>query len=347
MSITDALLSFASQPIREAGRNLLSILGYKSDRTIDLPSSKSEDFLAMVRQMVPGVRFDEAKALVPNWVSANLLFQLTDEDISGQTSLFRETSVAPGLLRSYIFFAVELSGTNYSRTKLTAIVRQLNRLFPMPVMVLIKHRQKDQEILSIAVINRRQNKLETSKDVLGKVTIIQGISLEKPHRGHLDILESLKFENLKHPKRLPINNFDALHAAWEEILNVELLNQRFYRDLSNCFFWALPQVDFPSDTDSDSERRRATSLIRLLTRLIFCWFLKEKHLIPEDIFVEAELRKLLKNLDNDSSTFHEAILQNLFFATLNQRMGTDPQGQPYRAFARDQGFQKKQNDLWC
>jgi hypothetical protein len=88
-------------------------------------------------------------------------------------------------------------------------------------------------VLSIAVINRRQHKREPSKDVLGKVTIIRDIWLAEPHRGHLDILASFALDNLVHPQRLPINTFDALHAAWEEIFNVELLNKRFYRELAN------------------------------------------------------------------------------------------------------------------
>jgi type I restriction-modification system DNA methylase subunit len=337
MNIQAALSRFLQPPLADASCQLLNELGYKSDRTVDLPSSKPEDFHSIVTQMVPGATFDRTKALFDDWSSANLLFQLTDEDLSGQNTLFKETAVAPGLLRSYLFFAVELTGADYSRTKLTGIVRQLNRLFPMPVMVFIKHREKDKPVLSIAVINRAQNKREASKDVLGKVTIIRGIALENTHRGHLDILDSLRVENLKHPHRLPINNFDALHAAWEEIFNVELLNKRFYQELSNWFFWALPQVDFPADVDPDSERRRATSLIRLLTRLIFCWFLKEKHLIPEDVFVEAELRKILRELDDESSSFHEAVLQNLFFATLNRPINQ-------RGWAEDKGFHENKHD---
>jgi adenine-specific DNA-methyltransferase len=341
MKIADALRRFTELPLDMAARALLGDLGYKSDRTVDLPSSKPEEFLSFISEMVPGASFDLAKALFSEWTSASLLFQLTDADLSGGKSLFKETKVVPGLLRSYLFFAIELTSDGYSRTKLTGIVRQLNQLFPMPVMVLIKHRQNSVPVLSVAVINRRQNKREASRDVLGKVTIIQGISLENPHRGHQDILDSLRIQNLKHPQRLLISNFDALHTAWEEIFNVELLNQRFYRELSNWFFWAKDHVkaEFPEVPGQDSEKTRATGLIRLLTRLIFCWFLKEKHLIPEDIFVEAELKKLLKTLDDDSSTFHEGILQNLFFATLNQRMGTDPQGNPYRVFVKDEGFQ--------
>ncbi|MGK5094461.1 hypothetical protein WDW89_20900 [Deltaproteobacteria bacterium TL4] len=67
----------------------------------------------------------------------------------------------------------------------------------------------------------------------------------------------------------------------------------------------------------------------LLTRLLFVWFIKEKKLIPEELF---DVKYLKENLLIDLSPFHEtglfrqtnidsnyykAILQNLFFATLN------------------------------
>lgn len=334
------LASFSQQQLRLAATQFLGALGYSSDRTVNLGNSNPQAFLELVRSQASGSDFSEAKALFADWKSADLLFQLTDEELSRHASLFQDTAVNPGLLRSYVFFAIELNGGNYTRSKLTGIARQINRVFPMPVMVLIKHLADKEPVLSITVINRRQHKRDTAKDVLGKVTIIRDVRLTQPHRGHLDILASFAFPNLVHPQRLPIDSFDNLHAAWEEIFNVELLNKRFYRELANWYFWALPQVEFPADTEKGDERRRATSLIRLLTRLIFCWFLKEKGLVPETLFVEAELKRILNDQSPDASTYHQAILQNLFFATLNQRMGKDKNGQPYRGFARDEGFQK-------
>lgn len=256
-----------------------------------------------------------------------------------QTTLFKEKSVQRGLLKSYVFIAIELKGTDYARGKFSAIARQINRLFPMPVMVLFKHADR----LTIAVINRRRNKLDDSKDVLEKATLIRDITFAQPHRGHLDILASLALPALVHPQKKPITDFDTLHAAWEQIFNIELLNERFYKELSNWYFWALPQVQFPADLEPDDEKRRATGLIRLLTRIIFCWFLKEKGLIPEKLFHPTDLAKLLKGFDPESetsSTYYHAILQNLFFATLNQRMGKDGKGKPYRVFATDEGFQQ-------
>lgn len=343
-SIQVALTAIETSPLRESATGLLATLGYHSDRTVNLGNSNPKVFLQFIRSQSTEAPFNESKALFEFWKSADLLFQLTDEELNSSQSLFKDTDLKSGLLRSYVFFAIELSGEGYARGKLTGIARQINRVFPMPVMVLIKHVTDKKPVLSIAVINRRQHKRDAVKDVLGKVTIIRDISLGNPHRGHLDILASFARVNLVHAERLPINNFDTLHAAWEEIFNVELLNKRFYRELANWYFWALPQVEFPADTEPDDEKRRATSLIRLLTRLIFCWFLKEKGLVPETLFNETDLAKILTDLSPNASTYHQAILQNLFFATLNQRMGKDRNGQPFRAFARDEGLQKNRTN---
>ena len=331
-----ALAHFQTLPLKDAARQLLAKLGYKSDKFIVGAGSSPQDFL---NDFADGHPFDQAKALFSEWKTADLLFQLTDQELSRESSLFTDTSVKSGLLRSYVFIAIELKGGDYARSKFSAIARQINRLFPMPVMVFFKHQNR----LTIAVINRRVNKVDENKDVLGKVTLIRDIDCAQPHRGHLDILASLALSNLAHPQKRPITDFDTLHAAWEQIFNVELLNERFYRELANWYFWALPQVEFPADLEPDDEKRRATGLIRLLTRLIFCWFLKEKGLIPERLFHPTDLAKILKGFDPESETssaYYHAILQNLFFATLNQRMGKDTKGQPYRVFAKDEGFQK-------
>ena len=342
--IEGAIKALSGKSLGSSSIGLLQTLGYSSDRTINLGSSKPKTFLEFIQTNSGENTFNQSKALFDQWKSADLLFQLTDNELSSQTSLFQETDVQAGLMRSYLFFAIELTGDNYARGKLTDIARQINRVFPMPVMVLIKHKTAKQDVLSVAVINRRQNKIDSSKDVLGKVTIIRDISLNDPHRGHLDILASFALETLREQSREPIESFDALHAAWEEIFNVELLNQRFYQELANWYFWALPQVEFPDDVEKDKEKRNATSLIRLLTRLIFCWFLKEKGLIPGSLFDPHELENLLVDLNDDSHTFHQGILQNLFFGTLNQRMGNNPKTKkPYRQFAKDEGFKKNRS----
>ncbi len=137
----------------------------------------------------------------------------------------------------------------------------------------------------------------------------------------------------------------ALQDLHDRAFDVESVSKEFFNEISNWYFWALSQVEFPTDTlaGDDNEKHRATSLIRFLTRMIFCWFLKEKDLIPPSLFREKDLTDILVDLDDDSSTYHQGILQNLFFATLNQRMGKDSTGKPHRAFAKDEGFPKNKS----
>ncbi len=94
---------------------------------------------------------------------------------------------------------------------------------------------------------------------------------------------------------------------------VEALNKEFYDKLYRWYERAQKQVVFPND--EGAENHTETSLIRLLTRLLFIWFLKEKKLINADLFNREKLAALI-DYDKPSS-FYKAILQNLFFATLN------------------------------
>jgi adenine-specific DNA-methyltransferase len=60
--------------------------------------------------------------------------------------------------------------------------------------------------------------------------------------------------------------------------------------------------------------------LRLITRLIFCWFLKEKQFIADHFFDPDNLKKYLLDFNPNNpqqSQYYKAILQNLFFATLN------------------------------
>ena len=60
----------------------------------------------------------------------------------------------------------------------------------------------------------------------------------------------------------------------------------------------------------------------MITRLIFVWFIKEKKLVPDIFFNPRKIEEILISTDPQESTYYKAILQNLFFATLNQEMNT-------------------------
>ncbi len=140
-------------------------------------------------------------------------------------------------------------------------------------------------------------------------------------------------------------DFKQLHEAWRKTLDISELNKRFFKEVANWYFWAVKNVTFPKDAGEDVEVRNATSVIRMITRLIFVWFIKEKGLVPNDLFEQSKMDILLKSNDLHGITYYKAILQNLFFATLNQEMNTNkkPNNRKFRektnrAGGRDQQY---------
>jgi len=126
-------------------------------------------------------------------------------------------------------------------------------------------------------------------------------------------------------ERLGLLAAQAGSAALPDLIDafsVEKLTREFYQQLQHWYFWALGHVRFPEDAPKDAEGRDSLSLIRLLTRLIFVWFLKEKGLVPANLFDAGALEKLLRDFSPagakaKNSVYYRAVLQNLFFATLN------------------------------
>ncbi|MDR2152251.1 MAG: Eco57I restriction-modification methylase domain-containing protein [Helicobacteraceae bacterium] len=103
----------------------------------------------------------------------------------------------------------------------------------------------------------------------------------------------------------------------KDAFSVESLTKEFYKELFAWYQWALE----PETNVSYPNGKKEEHLIRLITRLMFVWFIKQKKLIPNDIFDVAKLQEILKDFDPASATegnYYNAILQNLFFATLNR-----------------------------
>ncbi len=319
IDIQEAIQAFAIGNLTKNSSELFGKLGYVTERRAPLDKPTFEEFQDTY---VSDQRFDETKARVKEWKYVDLLFQLSKEEVSQQSSLFDTKQVDKTIIETYLFFALELSGEEYNRTDLSNITREINRLFPMPVMVLFKHGNK----LTFSVINRRLHKSDESKDVLEKVTLIKDISIETPLRAHIEILFDLSFQELLNKHQFA--NFVELHNAWQKTLDTKELNKRFYSELFNWYLWAVQTVRFPNDVNDDKDDNvyNAESVIRLLTRLIFVWFIKEKNLVPETLFNVKKLKAILKDLKPESektSVYYRAILQNLFFATLNTPMDND------------------------
>lgn len=326
-AIESTLKGFGKAPLADAAINLFSVLGYESKRRLVLKPNSPATFCT---QFATGKTFNPETALVPEWQTADFLFQLTDDEVraaaTGEQPLVFESKGQwnGAAIESYLFLAIELKPHNYTRTELAGATRVINRLFNMPAMLLFKYG----DVLTLAVINRRLHKRDASRDVLEKVTLIKDVRFDDPLRAHIEILCDLSLTALLDEYRF--HNFVGLHEAWEKRLASYALNERFYREVANWYFWALkhkhvtlPRAieEMPHRTDEqkkEREKQRSIFFIRLLTRVIFCWFLQEKRLIPRDLFRSRVARELLTDFDPKAGTYYRAFLQNLFFGTLNQ-----------------------------
>jgi adenine-specific DNA-methyltransferase len=305
-----------------------------------------------------------AKEILKDTYKDNDTFQLIDDvyfvgmvddaAFEGNKSLEAEKikSDYDGILIFGVTLKSRPNGLLPTRSQLAEISRAFNREFYYtPVVVVFKYGN----YLAFANTERLKYKQEWREgEKAGKVSLLRDIHIEKPHSGHERILAELQIPTTGTKK---VDSFAKLYAYWQEVFSVSLLNKKFYQELSNWYFWATQHVTFPGEpTIADAHHKkakledllqehRATNVIRMLTRLLFVWFIKEKKLIPEELF---ELDALQKDILNEISPYHErgmfkernkesiyykAILQNLFFATLNcpiQPDGLDKRSRSFR-----------------
>ena len=152
-----------------------------------------------------------------------------------------------------------------------------------------------------------------------------------------DVTDSKRYTFLLGPGqscRTAAENFRKLYESREALdvakietaFSVEALTKQFYRDLFEWYQWAVSDasnITFPNDTAIEDDDRDdiEKKIIRMITRIMFVWFIKQKELVPDRIFDADFLSTILKDFDPYSKTegnYYNAILQNLFFGTLNR-----------------------------
>ena len=313
-----ALKAAPQRDLAQAAEGLLDVLGYRSERRPPEQSGRVDDFLDDYSADNPDTLTE--REFRKNAQAVRILFQVTGDEIPArvdQGSFFETDGFDAGNAQSFMFASVELSESSYARGPYARFTREINKRLSMPTVVLFRTAGGR---LTLAFVHRRPHKFNPDRDVLGSVSLIREI--DPDHRAHLDILAELSINqriqwmdarNLRH-------NFDGLLTAWLNALDTQELNKTFYGELFRWFNRAVSSATFPENqpvTLSAEEH-----VIRLITRLLFVWFVKQKGLIADDLFIEERIGPMLKKYDRGTGdSYYRAVLQNLFFATLNTEIG--------------------------
>jgi len=337
MTMTEILATFASEPLFGASVKFLKHLGVKASTETEEPIP----FLDLYEESAKDAGAEVPKPILKLFSRVDKTYfigAVDDDTLAGKQDAV-DFKAEPGQRTGMFVFAVQMKdGETLTRSEASILTRGINRVVrQQPATVLIL----EDTSLSVATCERTPYKQAWRPgEKLGKVSILKGVNCLAPHRGHIDILESMNVKNCK--------TFDALYAQWQKVFNTSVLTNKFYNELFDWYLWATDEktdVYFPNrpDDDSDDYEGSESKIIRLITRIMFVWFIKQKGLVPSCLFDTDYLAQILKDFnptDDASGNYYNAILQNLFFATLNRAI-EDEDGK--RRFAEEVGHVDAKN----
>ncbi len=214
-----------------------------------------------------------------------------------------------------------------TRSNLAAITRSFNRSFHgSPVVVLFRYKAEGSDYISLATCERTPYKQQWREgEKPGKVSLLRDIRIDQPHAGHLRILNDLR---IPRTGKKAISTFDALYQHWQKKLDLSILNKTFYHEIAQ-FFYKLTggkiqqgsktqkferQLRLPSVSSDDAQTYQEFA-VRLIGRLIFCWFLKHKSSSTGEPLLPPDLLSADRVAENRK--FYHSVLEKLFFEILN------------------------------
>lgn len=316
----EILKQFATAPLFDACASLLRHLHISFAEVTREPVS----FADLYQQPLTKTLAEAMKKVAASYYIGNVdESTLGGQSAQGKTVGEVEQATVDGRYQGMLAFAIDVrEGASLTRTESTTLTRGFNHIAAFQPVVLIIRQGDHLSLATCERMNYRQEWRQGEGERLGKVSILRGISCLHPHRGHVDILESLGDKSY--------DTFETLYQHWMKVFSNQLLTEKFYGELSDWYAWAITVAKFPNDlsTTDDDQKYNSEACIRLITRLIFVWFLKQKRLIPEEFFDETYIHNnLIENFNPhdhaqlfynpEKSKYYRLILQNLFFAMLN------------------------------
>jgi len=248
-----------------------------------------------------------------------IVFQLTNEEISN-SPLEGWTPKVDGVdpqtelkFSKYLVCCYDFGEQSKipNKSLLASFNRQLSAKFEstsgMPNLIVFRYTVNNKSYITFSVSELREKPNQrTGKYIATKVILLKDVDVENTHRGHSKILDQL---NQKY------HNFDDFHTKLLSVLDTKVLSDDFYKQVLIRYNNLVSEIMLPTQTNP-TENNKKDFALRLVGRLIFCWFLKAKGWVSEDIL--SSKIPLLTGEGVDSNSYYHQILEPLFFESLNK-----------------------------
>ncbi|MEY4433182.1 MAG: hypothetical protein RLZZ44_1315 [Bacteroidota bacterium] len=238
---------------------------------------------------------------------------VTDGAFNNQELLISSNDLIQDKYEGILLFGVDLKNEKVTRSEIAEVTRQINQVFSKtPVIVIFRYDN------CIAIANaERLNYTQTWRngEKVGKVSLLKDIDTQQPHRGHIAILKQLVIPTTGSKA---VKSFTQLYYYWQSVFSISVLNKNFYEDIITWFNRAVKDIKIP-DQNAGSEKHKDFT-VRLISRLIFIWFLRELKVVKDDLLMpefENGIENDLIKPKSKGTGYYKFVLQNLFFNALN------------------------------
>lgn len=165
-------------------------------------------------------------------------------------------------------------------------------------LVIFKNKESD---------NYRLSYLTISLDVNDKNKIIKKYSNARRYSFYLGVNAKVKTPEQQLIKKGRIKDIDDLFNRF----SVEVVNKQFYLEVAKYFDELVSDLSLPGISKKNVNVKKSFA-VRLIGRLMFCWFLKQKksdsgQLVPDEILSSTAV----------SNNYYHEVLEPLFFEVLN------------------------------
>lgn len=332
MSLQTALQAFATESLLPAARALFK-------DTLHIPLSPLADAAIPPQRFFRDAYKDAHAAIQSIYLVGRVEDRTFTRDLPADDLSTIEANL-PADYEGLFVLAVDLGEAHVTRSDLSNLTRDFNRAFKAAPVIIVYKYHHDQACISLASCERsayRQQWREGEKP--GKVSLLKDIVPGRPHAAHLRFLQQITVPASGNNRP---TNFRDLHRYWQRVFDNRVLNEQFYKEVAAWYQYAIDKIrlpDCPAHFRDDHEAHVKDFTVRLICRLMFCWFLKERGLIPEQLLelrdyqgrayplvqdsAEAELNL---ELFGQSSTYYRSILQNLFFNVLHRPLADRNRG---------------------